>query len=1313
MRNKISLTHFFISLILLGMGFGVWFWNHPESTDSPAPPEHTNASGDSLSALPAAAIFQGRPSPPSALPIPSATSQVVAATGVKPPSDSLVDHVYADAEVLARHERPLSLWGETERVTLLRTELKYPLIRVEDRIRNAGGPGPVEIMGSVAMAAGHVLVTASDSAQADDLEIRLAQEGWSLRARLPLSHHLLVELQLPEDDETTSQDPFPGLLARLREDVAGLATVEPDFLYYPSGLANDPSFVDGALWALRNTGQSGGTAGADINAEEAWDLRTDASSVVVAVIDTGVRTTHEDLIGNLWVNPGEIPGNGVDDDGNGVIDDVHGFDAIEGSGTPEDEDGHGTHVAGTIGASGNNTLGVTGVAWEVQIMPVRFLGNDGGFLSDAIESITYAQNNGATVFNNSWGGGGFSTALRDRISALEPSDILFVAAAGNDGQNNDTTPAYPASYNLPHIVSVAASDRNDRMAAFSNFGAASVDLVAPGVSILSTYFTSDTATASLNGTSMASPQVAGAAALLRAAFPGEDRLAIKARLLDTVDPLAAFATTTVSGGRLNLNAALLNQAAPQPGSFRFTATTLNVTEDGGSLPVSIRRVGGSQGAVSVRYRTVTAEAAAGLDFVAVDETLSWADGENADRVINLSLLDDLLVEGTESFDIELYQPGGGATLGSPERMEIRILDNEAAPLSGFEFTDADVLPAAFALAEPEPDLSPVPTGGFALAGIEFINGNVTLLLRRFSETGTLLWERSQVSAGGVFQPRITADTTGRIYVGYARITLNEFGQITEANPAAMAWSSTGQLLWDVELPEPSGQLDLVSAVTLDGNGDLYLGGEYALQGAQDAFLVRVDAATGTRQWSRVFKPHPTIDGADAVSSLAPAGSGGVWVGGWTTGASGFEGIIRHYDADGTLQVDNRLPTQGQQRVLSLAVNPFNELFAGLRSFDNVTGVFSGKMLRLSPNDGSVIWERGQAIGSSAANFLIASTVNGELDFIQGPFQLNGDRLYSVGRFNRDGERLFENNLDAQAPLSVTGMASTSDGGLVFVGAYNGIAQFGAQFLDSGGVNGAYVARLTLQDPLVPGTVEFENGEALVREGQGPASLTLLRRDGADGTVRVRIRSVSGSAISPADFTTIDTRLTFGPGQISQKLEIPITDDFQIEDDESFRLEISEPEGGALISTVAEILLRILDDDTAFDTWLSDFFEPGELNDPSVDDPDEDGLSVLLEYAFGLDPLVADIFPPLAIGRMPDRQVQFTYLRAAGREDLRFTPNISQDLKTWNSVTPLQSETEPVENGRERVTFTLPPPPDPDASLFFRILIERQTQSLSP
>ena len=490
---------------------------------------------------------------------------------------------------------------------------------------------------------------------------------------LVLFHDLLIE---PEE--------CPALAASL-----GLEYLEPNFVYYTSDVQestspNDPQFS--SLWGLHNTGQSGGTADADIDAPEAWDISTGSASVVIAVIDSGVDYTHPDLAANIWTNSGEIPGDGIDNDGNGYIDDMRGWDFAYGDSDPMDVDGHGTHVSGTIGGVGNNSVGVAGVNWNVRLMALKFLDDDGsGYTSDAVEAVNYAtmmkRDYGVNVVasNNSWGGGGYSTALRDAIAAAGSEGILFLAAAGNGGwdgigDDNDVTPHYPSNYDLDNVISVAATDRNDQLVGFSNYGAVSVDLAAPGASILSTL--PGGTYGFKNGTSMATPHVSGVVGLLAAANPSATATEIKSAIMAGVDSLPGLAGRCISGGRLNASGALLN-IAPLP------TVTLAIVDGqaGETLPAlpkdtagfEVTRTGGTSSPLTVHY-ALNGTALNGSDYEYLSGTLTIPAGSSHSMIV-VTPIDDLDVEPTETVLLSLVADTA-YVIGGASQAEAALADND-------------------------------------------------------------------------------------------------------------------------------------------------------------------------------------------------------------------------------------------------------------------------------------------------------------------------------------------------------------------------------------------------------------------------------------------------------------------------------------------------------------------------------------------------------------------------------------------------------------------------------------------------------------
>ena len=398
---------------------------------------------------------------------------------------------------------------------------------------------------------------------------------------------LVERFDVPGLERLRVSGPVEDAVAALRAR-ADVVYAEPNWLWSASLRPNDPGYPQ--LWGLHNAGQTGGTPGADIRAEQAWNAFTGDPDMLVGVIDSGVDYAHPDLAANVWTNPGEIPGNQVDDDGNGFVDDVHGWDFANRDADPQDDNGHGTHAAGTIAAVGNNGIGVAGVNWRAKIVALKFLRASGsGSTADAIGAIQYAIRMHVRVLNNSWGGGPFSQALYDAVSAANDAGVVFVAAAGNSGLDNDAVPQYPASFDLPNIIAVAATDRDDQLASFSNWGATSVDVAAPGVDIYSTWPNRNYQL--LSGTSMASPLVSGACAFLLGRHPEMGAPQLRARLLATADRLPWLAGRVSSGARLNLAlaaadpdtippGAIADLAPEDPGSTSYDLTWTATGDDG-------------------------------------------------------------------------------------------------------------------------------------------------------------------------------------------------------------------------------------------------------------------------------------------------------------------------------------------------------------------------------------------------------------------------------------------------------------------------------------------------------------------------------------------------------------------------------------------------------------------------------------------------------------------------------------------------------------------------------------------------------------
>jgi thermitase len=385
--------------------------------------------------------------------------------------------------------------------------------------------------------------------QKSNLLKSLAKNGFSLKRDLKLAFGDFILVK--------------GSNTKSLKSISEIIYFEPNYILKAIGhnehLGDDAKF--GALWGLLNTGSNEpskdgttynptpGVQGADVNAIKAWDITKGSKAVTIAVIDTGIDYNHEDLKNNMWVNPKEIAGNNKDDDNNGYVDDVYGYNFAAKNSNPMDGNGHGTHCAGTIGAE-HNSVGVAGVMSEVKMMAVKFLSDEGsGTSADAIEAINYATKMDVDLMSNSWGGGGFSQTLYDSIDAAKKKGILFIAAAGNSATNNDQSPHYPSNYEVDNVISVAAHAINDSLASFSCFGRRTVHIAAPGKNIMSS--TPNNTYSVYSGTSMATPHVSGVLGLLLAKEGRLPVLEVRERVMATSIPVGSYRRTTLSGGRID------------------------------------------------------------------------------------------------------------------------------------------------------------------------------------------------------------------------------------------------------------------------------------------------------------------------------------------------------------------------------------------------------------------------------------------------------------------------------------------------------------------------------------------------------------------------------------------------------------------------------------------------------------------------------------------------------------------------------------------------------------------------------------------
>lgn len=456
----------------------------------------------------------------------------------------------------------------------------------------------------------------------------------------------------------------------------GVLSAEPNWKLSVSAVSNDPYYTtSGQLWGMygddspASSGPAGTTNQFGSQAEKAWDAGfTGSKSVVVGIVDEGIDINHPDLKDNIWVNPFETAGDGLDNDGNGYVDDVNGWDFVNNDNTVYDGTGddHGTHVAGTIGGVGGNGVGVAGVSWNVTMISTKFLGPNGGYTSDAVRALDYLTDlktrHGINVVasSNSWGGGGYSSALHSAIIRGAKAGILFVGAAGNNASNNDATANYPSNYSTLQgtstttaasyeaVIAVAALTSTGGLASFSNYGATTVDIAAPGASINSTL--PGGTYGSYSGTSMATPHVTGAVALYAAAYPNATAAQARQAILGTARPTASVAGLTATGGRLDVAAAL--NAAPPVGITISGGSVVEGNSGTVQLAFTVSLSAPAANVVTVNYATGGGTATAGSDYVAQSGPLSFAPGETS-KTILVDVIGDTAFEANETFAVTL------------------------------------------------------------------------------------------------------------------------------------------------------------------------------------------------------------------------------------------------------------------------------------------------------------------------------------------------------------------------------------------------------------------------------------------------------------------------------------------------------------------------------------------------------------------------------------------------------------------------------------------------------------------------------------